>query len=902
MSNTPQSLTKNLEFPNSMDFSFLKKEAIENAQLLSGDIWTDYNEHDPGVTILEQFCYTITELGYKANFDIEKLIFAKSGEPFSTQQSGLYEAEDIFPGNPFTDNDYRRLIIDHCYPDVKNAWVIRKEQNDLGINIKGLYSVFLQIENQEEAKQVIQKVKSLLNANRNLCEDFDDIIVLKPASVAVSAEVSISTDQIGESVLGNIWFNLMQSLMPPIRFNSIEELMEKGTPVEDIFNGPALVHGVISPEVLHQTRLDNIKTIFKSNLIREINGVDGVLSVTDFTVRVGGKEVKTEYFSIADGFFPELDTENSNIQINISDIPYEPDLNTTSYIFQSLKNKTTQILGKVEGLRQGAKLNSDLSMEDIKYYYSLQNTFPRLYGVGPYGLPNKVTPQRKGQANQLKGYLLFFDQIMANYLAQLVKIRDLFSLDDEIDKTFFTQTPDTVPYLDQLLADEEGDLQQTLEQLVGQFDRAQIRRIRFLDHMLSRFGEEFLSESLRAIDRQAGVYDEEEYLKKSIRSRISFLKKLVEITRKRSKGFDYTEDFNEEENVPGIKKKLSLYFNIENYAHRQLSGLAKDNNVKLNKQKKGKSSQSGKIKSGTFNFVSRDPNIRAVILLHGLNRNNYFIEDDGGDFVVIFKNPKTSEESIVFQGKSAEECEEAIGKLIQYLKQTNIQSEGFHVLEHLLLRPVESGKVQITLSNEGMRLLTSKQQYDDASKGIKDFTKLILQYGVDDANFSVKGTKDNYRIELKDEKDKVVGILEGLRVKKTAEKMIDEIIEFIRDNKSAASIKANLTADDVLKEGGKIKNDPYSFTVSFIMPNWTSRFQNRKIQRLFEALTKINVPAHLVVNFFWVDLDDMRAFEDVYQMWLTEKGNENPDLSRLDDLSFTLIKHTQEFEEKYSND
>ncbi len=54
--------------------------------------------------------------------------------------------------------------------------------------------------------------------------------------------------------------------------------------------------------------------------------------------------------------------------------------------------------------------------EDLGEYVSIQNEFPVIYGIGPDGLPDGATLQRKAQALQLKGYLLFFDQLLANYL------------------------------------------------------------------------------------------------------------------------------------------------------------------------------------------------------------------------------------------------------------------------------------------------------------------------------------------------------------------------------------------------------------------------------------------------------------------------------------------------------
>ena len=39
----------------------LKEKWIDLMQKLSGDIWTDYNAHDPGITIIE-LCDVITDI------------------------------------------------------------------------------------------------------------------------------------------------------------------------------------------------------------------------------------------------------------------------------------------------------------------------------------------------------------------------------------------------------------------------------------------------------------------------------------------------------------------------------------------------------------------------------------------------------------------------------------------------------------------------------------------------------------------------------------------------------------------------------------------------------------------------------------------------------------------------
>ena len=44
-------------------FNALYKQGIKISQELSGHIWTDYNTHDPGVTILEQLPIFMVDRG-----------------------------------------------------------------------------------------------------------------------------------------------------------------------------------------------------------------------------------------------------------------------------------------------------------------------------------------------------------------------------------------------------------------------------------------------------------------------------------------------------------------------------------------------------------------------------------------------------------------------------------------------------------------------------------------------------------------------------------------------------------------------------------------------------------------------------------------------------------------------
>ncbi|NEQ54290.1 MAG: hypothetical protein F6K11_29870, partial [Leptolyngbya sp. SIO3F4] len=105
-------------FPEYLNFQVLRDIGIERLQALSSDLWTDYNLHDPGVTILEVLCYAITDLGYRNNFDIQDLL-ALNPQDSASQENNFFTPDELLTCNPVTDLDLRKRIID--IPGVRNV-------------------------------------------------------------------------------------------------------------------------------------------------------------------------------------------------------------------------------------------------------------------------------------------------------------------------------------------------------------------------------------------------------------------------------------------------------------------------------------------------------------------------------------------------------------------------------------------------------------------------------------------------------------------------------------------------------------------------------------------------------------------------------------------------------------
>ena len=110
--------------PVAQDFYGLRREGIGYLQQAGSDHWTDYNTHDPGISILEALAYAITDLAYRTGFPIEDLLAtaavgASAADPYPDQ--AFPSARRILTVNPTINEDFRRLLID--VDQVRNAWV-----------------------------------------------------------------------------------------------------------------------------------------------------------------------------------------------------------------------------------------------------------------------------------------------------------------------------------------------------------------------------------------------------------------------------------------------------------------------------------------------------------------------------------------------------------------------------------------------------------------------------------------------------------------------------------------------------------------------------------------------------------------------------------------------------------
>ncbi len=962
-------ISKNSTLSASEDYELLRKAGRDYIENLGSDLWTDYNEHDPGITIMEALCYAITELGYRTNLDIKDLLAGIDGKIPASQP--FFTAKNILTCSALTINDYRKLLADVI--GVHNAWLyaddrdilangqqvpineiplfadckkdsLSTEKTDHPLFLSGLYRVLLDLDNDdqfgdlnkgdieifnpvssgadpkfrageinftmelpfiadvdadfvkaaadethitnievlqengkfkcklttdlpqppltfiitinlkpagktvvladlqnfftvkfvsqifyqygkklEKIKSILQLVKKTLHESRNLCEDFIKIETVRDEEVAICCDIDVRPDADMEMVQATAFYLIENYLNPSINFYLLKELMAKGVPTDGIFQGPKLNHGFIDTAELEATQLRDV--IHTSDIINLLMDIPGVLSVRNFLLTkyddngnvVPGQMGLKWCMHIGSRHKPVLSVNRSKLVFYKNNFPF---LATYAEIRDSLKlMKASRERPKLKGQQDDLLIPSG-TFQQLDEYWSVQNDLPQTYGVGQAGLPLTATPLRKAQAKQLKGYLLFYDQLLADFFSQLSNAKNIFGLDD-IKQTYFSQylgtIPDILPVFEQappgnaLLKDVFQNQDSTLastnkswKALVETSETFQTRRNHFLDHLLARFAESFNEYVLMMFSIDYGSRTSKAVsAEKLISNKIDFLKEYPVISYARGTAFDYypltsTNDIDaarlwDTNNVSGLEKRASKLAGIKNYFRRFLSCIK---NIQITTVKE--------------NEVQAD----STVLIKTYYQ--FVLENKNGDKLV---------QKDKFESKA--DLEKVIEELITL---TNDKAN--------YLYDAATHKIEVIGSSNNV-LAVSSGDYPvkaDADKAIKQFA---LEFSNDCAD------------------------PEGML-------LIEHLLLRPR-NKDYYELMQVCLEKDCEFCG---EEDPYSFRASVFLPYWTDQFNNLNFRTYFENMIRTEAPAHIMLKVCWISNTQMRRLEVAYKRWVTALANQ----------------------------
>ena len=571
--------------------------------------------------------------------------------------------------------------------------------------VSGIFPKYL--EKIKRADAVIAETIQVLHNHRNLAEDYCTIKAIEVEDIAICTDMEVEPSADIEAVLAEAYYLIDQYMSPDIKFYSLQQLLDANKPVDEIFEGPALSNGFIDNDELAQASLR--KTLYTSDVINLIMEIPGVKSVKNFVfARYDdfGRLVESQSWSlpVTPNRQPRLYIEGSKVLVYKNGLPFLADANELSDTLQVVKGRHTQPKYSV--------LENDLPVPHGSYYklesyYSVQNTLPLTYGVGSDGLPDSATNVRKAQAKQLKAYLLFFEQLLVNYLAQLANTQELFAVDNTVKQTYFSRLLDSGE-IDGIAGLYNGLDAATLQGLIENEDTFLKRRNKFLDHLLARFAEKFNDYALMLYS-----YTEDKDVADSqlIENKISFLQNFPELSRNRAKSFNYKNPalVCNSENVAGLANRIKLLLGystdysgiIELYEEKDTDGKFYERRWRMVDEKKKiyLSSTPKKIYLSSSTRYADDllpvaeqkaSNEIDNVFLHITDPTHYTIKkakawalnlvDDSGEVIATRKQ----------QFKTKAEAQAAMDEIIAFAKKTVIQEKIF-IVEHVLLRPRNVG-------------------------------------------------------------------------------------------------------------------------------------------------------------------------------------------------------------------
>ncbi len=786
-----QSIPKKAVTGDPGGFAALRKKGIETVQEMSGDVWTDYNLHDPGVTILEQLCYALTDLIDRSDYPVEDHLADDDGI-IRFREQALHVPEDILPCRPSTISDYRKSVLSGN-ADIDNVWLEAAKQLAAPPACAGVYTATVKLAGEilnAGDERILAQIRKDFVSQRNLCEDIhESISVTQSVDCHLNGTIEVDGTADSTEVLAMVYQCAAQHIATSVHVVPLQSHIGKVT-LPDLLTGPLTQHGHVH---LDDTG-ERGDIVLIADLISAIQQIDSIVRVQNLSIRVmypDGPKLHHESVKRRIGNttlrlqLPRLRDSKNQDRVRLVKrgrvLPVSIAATVSKYRqlqFTSRAARTTQ--------SRPANFYTLPSGQRRRFgrYFSLQNHFPDIYGINANGVPGSASRQTQASAKQLKAYLMLFEQILANHAANIDGVCDLFSNVDELGATYQYQVldKDTIAGVDELYrSPPEPYLRQTL----AEFDSRAERRSRQLDHMLAVFGERFTQDSLRHFNYYSSQNNQ---ILDIALNKVAYLRHVVEITRDRIGGSDYTKRHA----IAGFARRVSLLLGFSRFSG-SLNAAVAIYHIDLDGAEQTRPSRQTATENAGDEFrgvpfVRLDPEsdtqawhaARQILRQSKYGRNllvngtrlelyRYYQRKPSTEIVLVLCSSEDRSVYPLARFADVQMAAEAANALQHYLTRICRASEGLHIVEHVLLRPAGAKPAHV-----GQRPLV--------------------------------------------------------------------------DNET-------------------LWRDFYPLRFSVFFPNWTTRCQDKNFQLLAEETIRINSPAHVYGQCFWLSYAQMAEFEELQSSW-----------------------------------
>lgn len=840
MSEAPTVIRRRDKADRALGFERLLAQGLRQLQQLSGKVWTDHNLHDPGITVLEQLCFALTEMGYRAELPIADHLAGPDGR-IDFGALALHPPEEVLPCRATTLEDYRRSFLDRVSgleeaqlrPSEASAWA-----GVYRLRLKGAGGASFAPDAWDEqalGRSQAHAVWRAYRAQRNLCEDLDpDCDLVTSRLHDLVADIEIQGQRDAAEIVADVYHRAARWIDRGPRLLPRADLLARGRTMDQVYDGPAALVGFVQDP---GTDDPGSLRLYLADLVNELRGIEGIKEVHDLAlVAIAAPDTGREAPASGPPMRGSLAWAGANwaLRLRVPRATERPRVTLRRRALVVPLPGADEIWRRVRNLRAAdealrKRQQADLRREEHEArprgtylppttHHSVQHDFPALYALGKHALPASATAQQRARVHQLRGYLLMFDQLLANGDAQLHHLRELFAVrgartvaqgamssgDGAIPagdesapsdhQTYWWKTLEAegVPGLDEMLTQPAGAM---AREIVGFFDRSSMRKSRLLDHLLALHGEALTQNALR---QYCGHLRSDELDGLLLDNKARFLEGIVELSRDRAGAFDDSRRlWDNPSNACGLARRMCLLLGFKFDHARSLT----------------RSLDSALQRAGVV-LVEGDPATRRDAP-HGASEIMVNVADV----------PARSEAPAATRPDPLRWLARLGSQLPGDLFRAGAGHDRYRMHSVQAAATYEARTALSVLGDRGARW--TLDEFDT-----RETARLAA------------GRLRRALIDLHDE-------CEGLH-----------LVEHVLLRPVRVSSPAH---DRVLRSGGFA----FALELSVVMPGWTVRTHQPAFRQLAQETLGINLPVHLRAQpIVWLGFTRMRQFEQDYQRWL----------------------------------
>lgn len=646
-------------------YSRLQTQTLEELQRLSEKVWTDFNAHDPGVTLADIANYVLTETNYKLEFAPEDYLTEKGGT-FHPEQFGLFPPQAIFTTAPVTAEDYRKLFLAHI-PAIDNVWVACNLATG-GYTVRVVLSAF-----EEDQDRIVKKqVKAVYNSHRNLCEHLDEVVVVQPEELEFHAILKIEPGKDATVILAKLYAAILYYLSGSVRISTQEEWVTSGLSPEEWLEGSENGVRVVIPDQ-QNTEYELYQKLWQVEGIQAFSTCylkkDGI-PLTDFT---GGYSLK----------IPRID-EELTVKIYCGRSLMEVDTVVFNQYLKDFYYARTRIRKQENGTQVPDWGSVEGTHRDIFTHLPIAGEFPACYRLSP----DRETP------TSFEAYLKLYDLTIQQGLDDVKELPYLLSFKEKDPAEYLSARGihllgRYLDFLDPLYnvesqpvwLDEENSYGETIEETL-------CRRMDFLRHVAR-----LTKNRARARDITIPGGDDNAPAVKEWFSRLLGINGDEEHTVSNVLPGHNLRLIEKRPDKPLIDRLDALLIDERALKPDKTSPIVPEKLATDNAGKRKEYSQL-RVELPIFN----ENRISGDLFRHGISLDNYrIVEDKAGEYMLAFHNKEKSGWTNLGRTDDKKRLNTLANILRRYLLELNRECETLYVVEPVLVRKTEPFQLLIVL-------------------------------------------------------------------------------------------------------------------------------------------------------------------------------------------------------------